>query len=100
MSQHDEDDTPLTPDEILSALTGMCTHQIQLQRVTGLLGLVAKASPGGRLRLDLKALTEMDGGALSLDMSEPGFAVVEWVDEMPDDLGQLASAVPPTASKH
>lgn len=79
MSQHDEDEG-LTRDQLLSALTGKCLHEIQLGRIMGVLGLAAAAN-GGKLVLPLEGLKELDGVGIGIAIDEAaGTATVELVN--------------------
>lgn len=87
MSQHEEDDK-LTPDEMISILTGKCLHEVQFDRIMGLLG-VAVATHGldGKLELDLKTLDKMAGRGISLVIDEAkGIATIELTDVPPADM--------------
>lgn len=87
MSQHEEEGE-LTPDEMVAILTGKCVHEVQFDRVMGLLGVVvATHGVGGKLELDLKALDKMAGRGISLVVDEAkGIATVELTDVPPTDL--------------
>lgn len=77
MSRHDDEEEGFTPDELIAMLTGRCPHEVQRDRVMGLLGLAA-AEAGGKLVLSLEKLKKMNGLAVAIHFDEEaGTATVE-----------------------
>lgn len=73
-------DGGLSADELLAILTGKCLHEVQLGRITGLLGLVALQA-GGSVELRLDGLKELDGRGIAIAIDErAGTATVRLTD--------------------
>jgi len=64
--------------ELLGSLMGKCEHELQLMRVTTVLGVLA-AKAGGRLEADLDDARLLDGKGIGIRF-EAGRVVVELVD--------------------
>lgn len=77
MKNDREEQESLTADELIAMLTGKCVHEVQLDRIMGLLGLAA-ANAGGKLQLKLDGLKGLNGKGIGIAIDEAaGTATVE-----------------------
>lgn len=75
---NDNEQLPEGLAELLGSLMGKCEHELQLMRVTTVLGVLA-AKAGGRLEADLDDARLLDGTGIGIRF-EAGRVVVELVD--------------------
>lgn len=98
--QDDEEEEGFTPDELIAMLTGRCPHEVQRDRVMGLLGLAATEN-GGKLVLSLEKLKRMNGVAVAIHFDEEaGTATVEVLEAPTKAASTPKQTHPTTGTRH
>ncbi len=97
-------DEGLTHDELIAAITGQCVHEVQVNRVMGLLGLIALAN-GGKVTLSLEGLDALENKGIDIRLDQKAnTATVEVVNvsaaEGPQPEENIAEPTHYVSSRH
>lgn len=94
MNRNSDDPRGISPEDLFALISGMCPHEIQLQRVMALLGAIVTRS-GGVLTVSHEEVMSLANQGLSIEGSETGI-VISVVDPRAEEPKQPTHSAPST----